>query len=569
MRERSPWALGVRVRVRALVAMLALAGCTAPDLTPVCPVPLGASLEQQQAAACACQSALVETPFNLYHRRQVDLLFVVANTADMVPKQQALASTFAALARYWAGGSIDYLIGVVSTDVGSWTAPDTPWPMSAGACDSFAGDDGRLQATSCLARTDGSAAAARACAELCPDRRFLPNDGRPFLAFERSRSNVPQALEPDPKTGLLIDRGPEYALRCILLLGDGGCTVSSPLESARRALSPPSDARPWNRGFLREGSLLVVVFLTDQDDCSVQADRRADNDPRTQDCAAPDAEAPARCYSLGAYRCLARSLRCAEPMNTPGRKTSCRERTDSYLEPVESYVRFFAELRPSYRRVLIGLVPLPAIDEGGPVVAVQSRTIAGTAGLQSASGPDAGCQSAEDPTITGLPQLRLSRFLIGLLGGRTDRYGTPAVRTSVCDLKGYESELSPLTRQSLIRPVPQCLPGLPRLRDDGSPACTVGYVPEGYPYSSPPVTLPPCAARCCDAYAVSYYGLGSLDPQIAAACADEPADCYCAVADRGFSCRNHTVFGVWHRDNGEPPPGMAVSARCAVRCPGP
>jgi hypothetical protein len=298
------------------------------------------------------------------------------------------------VATIWRSRNLDYHIGVLSTDVGTWTAPGAPFVTPSGACDSFAGDDGQRHAASCLDRTGVSPEAA--CAELCPDRRFLPSDGRPFLASYHDTTNAPQALERDARTGQLVDREPEHALRCMLLLGDGGCEVAAPLESARRTLSGPQA-----RTFLRDEAPLLLILLTDRDDCSVSLARRADNDPQAIDCPAPDADAPARCFSLGASRCLARSLTCREPMNRPGLKTGCREQTASYLEDVDSYVRFFDALRPWPTRSLIGLVPLPSIEDGGRVNVVQSQTVTGTPGLEIAGGTGAGCQAPWNPTVTG------------------------------------------------------------------------------------------------------------------------------------------------------------------------
>ncbi len=59
-----------------------------------------------------------------------------------------------------------------------------------------------------------------------------------------------------------------------------GCTIEQPLEAILKALLPsttsieflegPAYGDTDNAGFLREGSLLSVVILTDEDDCSIQ-----------------------------------------------------------------------------------------------------------------------------------------------------------------------------------------------------------------------------------------------------------------------------------------------------------
>jgi hypothetical protein len=238
-----------------LTQALAAGGCSTPAFTAICALPDNAIPEQQLAAVCSCQRGVAETIWSPYRRPKIDLLLVIGNTPGMVKKQRALAQTFPALLSLLEGAHFDYHIGVVSTDTGSWVAPNAPWPMSAGSCDSFAGDDGQLQKTSCLDRSSGSAAAANACAAVCPDRRFLPTDGLPFVAGAGGRTNVPVALAPDPMTGRMVDYGPAYALQCMAMLGDGGCVISAPLASARLALDGHADV---NRGFLRPHSLLTT-----------------------------------------------------------------------------------------------------------------------------------------------------------------------------------------------------------------------------------------------------------------------------------------------------------------------
>jgi hypothetical protein len=64
---------------------------------------------------------------------------------------------------------------------------------------------------------------------------------------------------------------------CGVQLGDVGCSFEQPLEAALRALAPAPEGRGGdvNRGFLRDDSLLVVLQLTDEDDCSLQDPRIA------------------------------------------------------------------------------------------------------------------------------------------------------------------------------------------------------------------------------------------------------------------------------------------------------
>src|SRR5207253_1188383 len=62
------------------------------------------------------------------------------------------------------------------------------------------------------------------------------------------------------------------------------------------------------------------------------------------------------------YRCIAKDLQCNEAMNTPGAKTACKERTTTFLEPVDKYVRFFSALRTSDKLVMAGIWSPSLID---------------------------------------------------------------------------------------------------------------------------------------------------------------------------------------------------------------
>ena len=141
-------------------SLLLLLGCTAEPVATLCPV----------------VSSNGEQSSDSFRRRKLDVLFVIDNTGSMAAKQQALVASLQAFLGVLdvEGHQTDYHMGFATTDVGSWVSPEQPWTMTAGACDSFAGDDGILQAVSCLDRKSGSAAAAQAGSSLCPNQRFHP-----------------------------------------------------------------------------------------------------------------------------------------------------------------------------------------------------------------------------------------------------------------------------------------------------------------------------------------------------------------------------------------------------------
>lgn len=353
---------------------------------------------------------------------KVDVLLVIDNSPSMSPKQKALGSQIGRLMRSLQQLDIDSQVGIVSTDIGTQTAPGVSWG-GIGVCDSYEGDDGVLQSAACSTRTTGSSEARAACSTLCPDSKFVPTDGRRYIRSAGGTTNVPASIELDPMTGKMIDTGPEKALRCMGLIGDGGCGIESPLEAIKRALD---GHRRENDGFLRPDALLAVLIISDEDDCSVQLARRSEHNPATRSCAATDPEA-FDCFNLD-FRCFATSVQCDQSMLSPGVKTHCKERPSSYLESVDKYVSFLNTLRPMGRLVVSGIWSLPSATEGGRVEI--ARLSAGTTSqfLNRSTGSGATCTYSADPKVVGQAQLRLSTFA-GKISG--------SLQSSVCDIDNY------------------------------------------------------------------------------------------------------------------------------------
>ncbi len=115
----------------------------------------------------------------------------------------------------------------------------------------------------------------------CPPRTCdCPLEADPILAFgERG----PDA-SPSPSLDEL-----KHHFRCLALIGTEGDQYEKGLEAAERALTPPlvEDPTVPNSRFLRDDAYLVVIFLSDENDCS---DRGAecstvDDCPRPEDSA--------------------------------------------------------------------------------------------------------------------------------------------------------------------------------------------------------------------------------------------------------------------------------------------
>jgi hypothetical protein len=224
-------------------------GAKAPDSATVIPA---------TDASCARFEQVTETV------SKVDLLFVVDNSSSMHEEQAALRLAFPKLINALITGDrdgdgkqdfpavADLHLGVVSSDLG------LPGVMGIQNCHGL-GDDGLLRHAP--------------SPEVAGCRASYPS----FLAFS--------AESGDPRQTAM-----DFA--CIAALGTGGCGFEQPLEAALKALWPANDDRisflaepvigagklghgdTDNAGFLRGDaqagpSLLGVVVLTDEDDCSI------------------------------------------------------------------------------------------------------------------------------------------------------------------------------------------------------------------------------------------------------------------------------------------------------------
>lgn len=539
---RSPARSLSALRTSALAPLL-LGACQSPEFGDPCGSAVG-------AAHADCVSAQRNDPKDFGDNRDVDILFVIDNSPSMAPKQRKLAENIPRFIRAIEAKHLNYHVGIVTTDVGTLPTSGRGFSTTAPGCDTVAGDDGLLQNLPCTARSL-TATAQAACQTLCTDPRFVPSGSDRFIINDAGTTNVPSDYVLDPMTQKMVNRGPENAFKCLAVVGDSGCGVESPLEAARRALNGHLSQ---NSGFLRKNSTLALIFITDEDDCSVQAAMRDKwNDPAATDCGPNALASSPECFRID-YRCVADSIECDQSLSTPGVKTNCKPKASSHLESLDSYVQFFNSLRPQGKLVVGGIWTLPSIVKGGKV---QITGLApGTNGLSLATDQNASCVYASDPSIVGQAQHRLSRF--------AERFPSQ-VQISVCDIDNYPSALDKLG-QYIGERTALCLQTPPVLTD-GKPACLVGDVDASNPSVAPDVSFPVCSTACCDGVASSVSGLPD-DPQVKAACAKEPTDaCYCLVPSKNAqsACQGGYIGSVWRKDAVPQPKDKVVNFRCAVQ----
>lgn len=225
-------------------------------------------LDRQLAPLQPCTVSAVGFNVKVNNIEKVDVLFMVDNSNSMSEEQSLLSGEFPRLVRVLATGDKDddgeqdfppvkdLHVGVVSSDMGAGG-----WTGQVGCSDDADGDDGVL-------RTTGN------------------------TTISGCGPTYPKWLEFMP--GATVDPGAVAAFAedftCVARMGTGGCGFEQQLEAILKALTP-SDARKCpptnsycvfrdntsgqgdrdsgNRGFLRDDSLLAIIVITDEEDCSV------------------------------------------------------------------------------------------------------------------------------------------------------------------------------------------------------------------------------------------------------------------------------------------------------------
>ncbi len=170
----------------------------------------------------------------------MDVLVVVDDSSLMAARQGMLISSFpgflqSLLAPTTADAPVsDLHLGVISADMGSGG-----FEVTATCADPVDGDGGELQ--------HSAASGAPGCDVVYP-------------TFLRYSSYVPD-------DAMIAEICTDFA--CIADLGESGCGFEQPLSSVE-AFIARSGIGDVNAGFLREGSFLLILVLTNEDDCSVE-----------------------------------------------------------------------------------------------------------------------------------------------------------------------------------------------------------------------------------------------------------------------------------------------------------
>ncbi len=329
-----------------------------PGLLLLAGLTLGCNEHPLEALEETVAGAMRETS-TLPARTRMDLLFVIDDSQSMCQEQSSLGANFSRLADFFfdrLGSGADLRIAVTSTD---------------------------------LAESDGAllSEVPRGAGIACPDAPSLELDcadvDDPILATgpEGNVGRGCAGLEGEAATACVradLDR----RFRCLASRGAGGGSREKGLEAMRRALScdGPNAARfgacctpdgfdPQCAGegpapdFLRPDALLVVVFVSDEDDCSARGDNPARSglaicrDPALTDGdgdGLPDAfrdpalcaRTPADCMRVECGDLDPAACHAARCTVVGENYSSCVWEQDA-LTPVEDFARFLARRKAS------------------------------------------------------------------------------------------------------------------------------------------------------------------------------------------------------------------------------
>ncbi|HEV7557627.1 MAG TPA: hypothetical protein VGO00_19315 [Kofleriaceae bacterium] len=422
-------------------------------------------------------------------RRDIDILFLIDDSPSMADKQNNLAMNFPNFINVLntiEGGLPNVHIGVTTSDMGTKGAADSaPGPAigsGPGSC-SGSGKNGNLQIY-----------------------------GAPLTAGDVFISDIKNAdgTRMQNYTGNLAD-----VFTVMAKAGATGCGFEQHLEGAKHALNN----NPANAGFVRPDAFLAIIFIQDEDDCSIAHSSLLGNDS-----------------SLGplqSMRCTRFGVLCdvngqtTDQMNSVGTKDQCHPNDNSqYLTKVGDYVDFFKSLKSDPKDVLVAgvsgtvtpfqieLRPPPGSQQPIPALAHSCNYTDTAGGLEVAD-----------------PPVRLKFFL--------DQFPDRSTFTTICqqDLSDGLTLIANLLKTVIGSP---CVDGKLAMPYD----CSVSYITnEGKPNQMETV-LPECN--------------NTTDPTAATnkPCWDIQTDAMnCSGAD-------HLTLKV--QDTGTPPPNTNIVSNCVT-----
>jgi len=193
--------------------------------------------------------------------RSVDILFVIDNSGSMGEEQGTLAKNFASFIEVLEGDGVgaSYRVGITTTNYDGLRASSCRDRLDEFTWHGRVGNQGEF--SDVYAQEPG-------CLEPCSLREV------PLVPTSTDRDSTPRVRPWLEKIGGRTNIGESIdisdALECVGPQGIGGHGFEAPLESMREVLLDSES------GFLRDDALLAVIFVTDEEDCSMPLQYRTD-----------------------------------------------------------------------------------------------------------------------------------------------------------------------------------------------------------------------------------------------------------------------------------------------------
>lgn len=487
--------------------------------------------------------------------RDIDILLVVDDSPSMGEEQATLTANLASFVQVLERPEVqaNYRIGIVSTNHGN------PW------CEGTSPEHGALQLRSCrshledfVGQGDGSVSldATEACTAACPEAwaqlETLPTTTaeddvprpRPWIESTAGISNLPAGLDT------------VQAIACAGPQGIGGCEFESPLEAMWQAVQRSYDPADPSFGFIREQAALLVLFVTDEEDCSYSPAGESIFSPTGNRVfwSDPDAPAPtsAVCWNA-AVACTPTGedrYECEAVSRDVDGNIVAEEDAEALavLRPLSRYVDVLQEVEDrkrqifEYQEVLVSLVA--GVNRDGSVTYADSPQ---DPGFQESFGIGPGCETGIGRAVAPVRLRALAEAFA--VGEQRNMF-------SVCD-QDYSPALETIAQGTLER-LPACVPACVADMDPSTPdvldaSCTlIQEAPRGYG-AFEDVEIPPCEP-------------GEALPAGHDACyvtrTGDAMNEYCY--DSGYNLE----YLIFRREHVYVPPGTVVRADCALSgCP--
>jgi len=339
--------------------------------------------------------------------RDIDILFIIDDSPSMLDKQTNLKNNFPNFINVLntiEGGLPNVHLGVVSSDLGTKGAADAqagPGIGSGPGSCSGSGKSGNLQ-------TNGSTLVTGA-----------------YISDTKN----PDGTRTTNYSGALGG-----AFSAIASLGASGCGFEQHIEAAKRALNN----NPANAGFMRPNAYLALIFIQDEDDCSIAHSTILGSDTSTLG-------------PLQSFRCNRFGHTCAQggadstAMNAVGPKGGCTSNENSqYLTKIGEYVTFFKGLKADPANVIVAAISGPTTP-----YEVELRTPPGGGTAIPAVAHSCTYNGANGPEVAD-PSVRLKQFL--------DQFPNRSTFSTICqqDLSGALIQIAQLLRTVIGSP---CIEG--------------------------------------------------------------------------------------------------------------